>query len=262
MRQRVFSLGVVLSFAICFAALASGQDRGAPPADLNRQFQNAVAEYNAGKLPEAAAHLEALLPYAERSYELHELLGGPGEFALIDVREPRVTAEQGSILLAVSVPRHDKIAEAGQWYSDRSPDRCRSVVEGKAYLIGEQISKAENQAAVSGACGLKIQNDLNDLVDQAARSSTTPHISANIDPPLFFSIATQGPIHELWVHWTVVEDGVRMFESKLLDSCNALMLDRVEDFVVKLNNVGNWGTGAFVKSVVERLGKVAVKAAA
>ena len=36
--------------------------------------------------------------------ELHELRGGAAEFALIDVREPRVTAEQGSILLAVSVP--------------------------------------------------------------------------------------------------------------------------------------------------------------
>ena len=36
--------------------------------------------------------------------ELHELLSGPAEFALIDVRESRVTAGQGSILLAVSVP--------------------------------------------------------------------------------------------------------------------------------------------------------------
>ncbi len=36
--------------------------------------------------------------------ELHELLNGSAEFALIDVREPRVTAEQGSILLAASVP--------------------------------------------------------------------------------------------------------------------------------------------------------------
>jgi rhodanese-related sulfurtransferase len=36
--------------------------------------------------------------------ELHELLGGSAEFALIDVREPRITAEQGSILLAVSLP--------------------------------------------------------------------------------------------------------------------------------------------------------------
>ena len=34
--------------------------------------------------------------------ELHELLSGSAEFALIDVREPRVTAEQGSILLAAS----------------------------------------------------------------------------------------------------------------------------------------------------------------
>ena len=50
------------------------------------------------------------------------------------------------------------------------------------------------------------------------------------------------------------------FESKLLDSCNALVLEHREDFVVRLNNVGNWDTGPFAKSVVERLGKVAVKA--
>ena len=29
---------------------------------------------------------------------------------------------------------------------------------------------------------------------------------------------THGPIHELWTHWTVVEDSVRMFLSKLLNS--------------------------------------------
>lgn len=36
--------------------------------------------------------------------ELHELLGTDSEYALVDVREAGVTAEQGSILLAVSVP--------------------------------------------------------------------------------------------------------------------------------------------------------------
>lgn len=35
-----------------------------------------------------------------------------------------------------------------------------AVVEGKAYSTGKQIFEAENQAAVSGACGLKIQTDL------------------------------------------------------------------------------------------------------
>ncbi|MFN3007421.1 rhodanese-like domain-containing protein [Mycolicibacterium wolinskyi] len=36
--------------------------------------------------------------------ELHDLVGGEAEYALLDVREPAVTAAQGSILLAVSVP--------------------------------------------------------------------------------------------------------------------------------------------------------------
>lgn len=134
-----------------------------------------------------------------------------------------------------------------------------AVVEGKAYSTGKQIFEAENQAAVSGACGLKIQLDLDDLVEHTTSSGALP-TSSNTEPRLFFSICTQGPIHELWAHWTVVEDSVRMFDSKLLDSCNALLLGRAEDFIVKLNNVGVWGIGPFMKSVVERLGKVARKA--
>ncbi|KIW75172.1 hypothetical protein Z517_11944 [Fonsecaea pedrosoi CBS 271.37] len=135
-----------------------------------------------------------------------------------------------------------------------------AVVEGKAYSTGKQIFEAENQAAVSGACALKIQLDLDSLVNSGTMRSGALPKSSNAHPPLFFSITTQGPIHELWYHWTVYEDGVRKFESKLLDSCNALVLERGEDFVVKLNNVGSWGTGPFVKSLVERLGQVAVKA--
>ncbi|OAL34888.1 hypothetical protein AYO20_05849 [Fonsecaea nubica] len=135
-----------------------------------------------------------------------------------------------------------------------------AVVEGKAYSTGKQIFEAENQAAVSGACALKIQHDLDSLVNSGTMRSGALPKSSNTHPPLFFSITTQGPIHELWYHWTVYEGGVRKFESKLLDSCNVLVLERGEDFVVKLNNVGSWGTGPFVKSLVERLGKVAVKA--
>jgi tetratricopeptide (TPR) repeat protein len=52
-----------------------GQDRNSQTQDLNRQFQTAVAEYDAGRLPEAAVHLEALLPYAGKAFEVHELLG-------------------------------------------------------------------------------------------------------------------------------------------------------------------------------------------
>ena len=52
-----------------------------------------------------------------------------------------------------------------------------------------------------------------------------------------------------------------MFGSTLLNSCNALLLEQGEDFVVKLANVCFWGAGPFMESVVERLGKVRGKQA-
>ena len=43
--------------------------------ELNRQFQSAVAQYDAGHLPEAAAQLEKLLHEVPDSFEAQELLG-------------------------------------------------------------------------------------------------------------------------------------------------------------------------------------------
>jgi tetratricopeptide (TPR) repeat protein len=42
---------------------------------LNEKFQSAVKEYDAGRLPEAAAQLEHLLSAVPDSFEVHELLG-------------------------------------------------------------------------------------------------------------------------------------------------------------------------------------------
>ncbi|KIW76978.1 hypothetical protein Z517_09422 [Fonsecaea pedrosoi CBS 271.37] len=127
------------------------------------------------------------------------------------------------------------------------------VVEGKAYSTGQQIYEAENQASVSAACGLKIQLDLDSLVNYVATKFDVLPTTSNTDPPLFFSICTEGPIHQLWAHWTVVEDGDRTFGSKLLDSWNALLLGQGHGLMLALNNIGAWGVGSFMESVVERL---------
>jgi tetratricopeptide (TPR) repeat protein len=76
---------MVLSSLVLCATLATGQDHQnqaqAPQnqahqtQELDRQFQSAVTEYDAGRLPEAEAQLEALLPYAQKTFEVHELLG-------------------------------------------------------------------------------------------------------------------------------------------------------------------------------------------
>jgi tetratricopeptide (TPR) repeat protein len=66
---RLVILGSILSCAV-FAAAQDDQSKV-----LNREFQSAVSQYNAGNLAEAAAQLEKLLPRVPKSFEAHELLG-------------------------------------------------------------------------------------------------------------------------------------------------------------------------------------------
>jgi tetratricopeptide (TPR) repeat protein len=65
-------MGVLVSVLIC-ATAAEAQTGQAQ--NLDRQFQSAAADYDAGKLAEAATQLEGLLPRAQKSFEVHELLG-------------------------------------------------------------------------------------------------------------------------------------------------------------------------------------------
>lgn len=152
-----------------------------------------------------------------------------------------------------------------------------AVLEGKAYMTGKQISEAENQAAVSGACALKIQLRLDELVKRATAESSKDQLPTSSDGspasskdqrptlfppsedqiPLFFSICTEGPIHQLFVHWTEVKHGKRQFNMRLLKCVHGLLPDDLEDFFVKVDNVLRWGTEHFLESLVVRLGKVA-----
>ena len=133
-----------------------------------------------------------------------------------------------------------------------------AVVEGKAYSTDKPIFEAQNQAAVSGASGLKIQLSLDKLVKRLHPEG--PPIPSKNEPPLFFSICTEGPYHELWAHYTLMEDGMRKFKMKLLKICNGVLLEGVEDFIVAVDNVLRWGTGPFLESVVDRLADVAREA--
>src|SRR5271163_394590 len=54
-------------------AIAAAEDN--PNQKLDSKFQSAVSQYDAGHFSEAASQLEELLPYAPKSFEIHELLG-------------------------------------------------------------------------------------------------------------------------------------------------------------------------------------------
>jgi len=64
---------VAVGAAFVCARIASAEDT--EKQNLDRRYQSAVADYDAGRYPEAAQQIESLLPYAPKSYELHELLG-------------------------------------------------------------------------------------------------------------------------------------------------------------------------------------------
>lgn len=59
---------LLLLCSVAFAQQPSEQN-------LDHAYQAAVADYQAGRYSQAATELEKLLPFAPRSYELHELLG-------------------------------------------------------------------------------------------------------------------------------------------------------------------------------------------
>jgi hypothetical protein len=152
------------------------------------------------------------------------------------------------------------------------------VDEGKAYLTGQPLCAAENQAAVSGACALRMQLRLDELGRRNMIVPTASHIPTRSDGlpassrspklplpsedqiPLFFSICTEGPIHVLWAHWTEAKRGTRQFNMMPLKCVYGVLSDGLLDFFVMVDNVLRWGTGHFLESLAVRLGKLARKA--
>lgn len=131
------------------------------------------------------------------------------------------------------------------------------IVEGKSYATGKTIFEAQNQAAVSGACALKILHDLADLADRADRAEDSSESHTRKAHPLVFSICTEGPSHELWAHYTVMEDGVRKFNMSILKTWHASIRNEVLRFLTAVDNVISWGSGDYLDDVAERLRKVA-----
>jgi tetratricopeptide (TPR) repeat protein len=65
---------VLLAWTLPLPSRSAAQTK-APANDLDRQFQAAVSQYDAGHFAEAAVQLEKLLPSVPQSFEVHELLG-------------------------------------------------------------------------------------------------------------------------------------------------------------------------------------------
>src|SRR5437667_715759 len=114
---------VMLSCLLACSTFASAQD---PQKEkLDRQYQAAVADYEAGRNAAAADQLEKLLPYAPNSYEIHELLGLVYASLSQDVKaldhlktavELKPNVAEARTNLATSLLHYGKVALAGEQF--------------------------------------------------------------------------------------------------------------------------------------------------
>lgn len=58
---------------------------------------------------------------------------------------------------------------------------------------------------------------------------------------------------ELWVHYTIMDDGSRMYNMNILKTCHASILGGVMGFLTAVHGVLDWAMNEFVNEVADQL---------
>jgi hypothetical protein len=93
----------------------------------------------------------------------------------------------------------------------------------------------------------KLQHELADLTKRAS------HRSYDSKAPLAFSISTEGPHIELWVHYTTSQKNVRMYNMNILKTCHASLPEGVTEFLIVVDSIMSWASVDFVNDIAEQL---------
>lgn len=120
------------------------------------------------------------------------------------------------------------------------------ILEAKGLAIGSNMVGAQNQAAVDGACALNILRDL-----KLAAITSVHHASNDQSEPrqVFFSVVTEGPIHELWVHYQIDE----AYHMTLLRIWRTTIAKEATEFVQALGKLFEWGVSKFRDAILKEL---------
>ncbi|KAL5118383.1 hypothetical protein ACEQ8H_003732 [Pleosporales sp. CAS-2024a] len=118
------------------------------------------------------------------------------------------------------------------------------VVESKGMNTGANLIHAQNQAAVSAASALNI------LCELDARAAPKSRSNDEVDQPaIVFSIATEGPTHEIWVHYKVADK----YHMACLQSCRTTLSGHTETFVRSLAQIMRWAATEFQTKIVKKV---------
>ncbi|KAI1516007.1 hypothetical protein Ptr86124_004544 [Pyrenophora tritici-repentis] len=131
------------------------------------------------------------------------------------------------------------------------------VVENKGGAVGGNMLGAQNQAAVDGACALNIFGDFQSIVtrimSQYNRDNSGTDQGEDVSmSTILFSLTTEGPLHEIWVHY-------RVGDEYHMTCYRAWRTTRREDaikFAQALAGIVEWGRTNFRENVVNMLSQI------
>ena len=126
MSNRQYFYRYLLVMLVCFAATLRAQDQSRQ--DLDKQYQLAVSDYDAGRYQQAASTLEQLIPYANSSSTIHELLG----LVYASLNQPERAVDQLKTAVALKP----------DWVEARTNLGTALLRAGKTAMAGEQFQKA------------------------------------------------------------------------------------------------------------------------
>jgi hypothetical protein len=121
---------------------------------------------------------------------------------------------------------------------------------------------AQNQAAVGGACALNVLRDLERMARRTdVPPSSTPEDGEPTATPapiptskrdLVFSVTTEGPIHELWVHFIDNET----YHVTSLRTWRTSRPKDAKEFVQAFAKVIEWGVYDFRRRILDSMESV------
>ena len=75
--------------------------------------------------------------------------------------------------------------------------------------------------------------------------------------PLAFSICTEGPQVEFWVHYSLLQKNVRIHHMNIFRTCYGSFQARLEDFLLDVERLMRWINDEFLEEVADQLFKLA-----
>lgn len=236
--------------------------------DMNALGQPNNEAHNIVDRPNKRQQGKQSLPSPDTSHSTMPPPAAPSQFKQDAVKTPRpdftIGLDHSKISDALmerglSEPKADKFLKVLQRERKLCSDPTQNfvnvrfpilVIEGKAYATGKTVFEAQNQAAVSGSCMVNLQQQLTDLFE-----GTFFNIEGG-KTHLAFSICTEGPQIEFWVHYTLSKDNTRSHYMNIFRTCYGSFHGGLEDFLMDVERLMQWTKAEFLKEVADQLCKL------